>query len=141
MLTYNDPFRSAESWFDQLVPARGTSGPALDAYRRGDDVWAHLDVPGVASESIDIDVERNVLTVTAERSWLPEEGDQVYFNERKQGAYRRQLNLGPGLDVEAIEADYHDGVLTLRIPVAEKAKPRKIAINTASDQPAQAHRC
>ena len=73
-----------------------------------------------------------MLTVTAERSWAREDGDQVYLNERRQGTYRRQVHLGEGLDVDGIEADYHDGVLTLRIPVAERAKPRKIAINTGT---------
>ena len=131
MFTQSDPFRAFDSFFEQ-VPARSTGGVPLDAYRRGEDVWVHLDVPGVAAESIDVDVERNVLTVTAERSWAREDDDQIYLNERRQGTYRRQVHLGEGLDVEGIEADYHDGVLTLRIPVAERAKPRKIAINTGT---------
>lgn len=132
MLSQNDPFRSADQWFDRLSPARTSAGTPLDAYRRGDNVWVHLDLPGVAADSLDIDVERNVLTVSAEREWQPEEGDQVYLSERRQGTFRRQVHLGEGLSTEGIEADYHDGVLTLRIPVAEKAKPRKIAINTAA---------
>lgn len=132
MFTQNDPFRAFDGFFDQHQATRPTGGVPLDAYRRGEDVWVHLDFPGVATDSIDIDVERDVLTVTAERSWTREEGDQVYVNERRQGGYRRQVHLGDGLDVEGIEADYHDGVLTLRIPVSERAKPRKIAINTGS---------
>jgi len=93
-----------------------------------------MDLPGVAADSLDIDVERNNLTITAERSYSREEGDQIYFAERPQGKFRRQVNLGDGLDAEAIEADYHNGVLTLRIPVAEKAKARKIAINTVGSE-------
>lgn len=98
----------------------------MGAYRRDTDVWVHIDMPGVAVESVDIDVERDVLTVTGERSWQSEESDQVYLNERGQGSYRRQVHLGEGLDADAIEADLHDRVLTLRIPVAERAQPRKI---------------
>lgn len=103
----------------------------MDSYRRGDDIWVHLDLPGVTSDSIDISVERNVLTVTAERTFQRQEGDSVYFNERHDGAYRRQVSLGDGLDAENIEADFSDGVLSLRIPVAPQAKPRKITVNTS----------
>ena len=67
---------------------------AMDAYRRGDDVWVHLDLPGVAAESIDISLERNVLTVTADRNWPLEEDDQVYISERRQGSFSRQVHLG-----------------------------------------------
>ncbi len=133
MLTYNGPSSRTpfDAFFDQLTTPKSSSDvAALDAYRRGDDVWAHIDLPGVAADTIDIDIERNVLTVTAERSWRPQEGDQIYFSERRQGNYRRQLNLGQGLDTENIEADYSDGVLSLRIPVAERAKPRKISVGT-----------
>lgn len=100
----------------------------MDAYRRGSDVWIHVDMPGVVPSDLEISVERNVLTVTGERSWPSEEGDQAYINERSQGRIRRQLHLGDGLDTEQVEADYRDGVLTLRIPVAEVAKPRKIEV-------------
>jgi HSP20 family protein len=93
-------------------------------------VWVHLDLPGVAASSIDISVERNVLTVTAERNYQREEGDRVYFDERHEGVFRRQVSLGEGLDADAIEADYTDGVLTIRIPVAPQAQPRKISVGT-----------
>lgn len=128
MLTQNDPFRVFDALFDQLGTSRPAAVAPMDAYRRGEDVWLHLDLPGVASDSIDIDVERNMLTITAERSWARQEGDQVYVTERRQGAVRRQVSLGEGLDLDGVEAAYHDGVLTLRIPVAEQAKPRKISI-------------
>lgn len=127
MLLHNDPL------FDALF--RGTSRSdqhrmAMDAYRRGDDVWVHLDLPGVAPDSLDISVERNVLTVTAERNWQREDGDRVYLAERTRGSYQRQVHLGDSLDVDGIEADLADGVLTLRIPVSEKAQPRKISVGT-----------
>lgn len=129
MLMQNDPFRD----FDSLFRALGRAGSpdhrmALDAYRRGEDVWVHVDLPGVASDAVDVNVERNVLTISAERSYPVEEGDRFYLQERRQGTFSRQVHLGENLDVENIEADYADGVLTLRIPVSEKAKPRKIEV-------------
>jgi len=134
MLLQNSPFRDFDTLFNQRPTARSSwaaSQPmAMDAYRRGDDVWVHLDLPGVAADSIDVSVERNVLTVTAERRYQRDEGDRVYFDERREGAYRRQVSLGEGLNADAIEADYTDGVLTLRIPVAPQAKPRKIDITS-----------
>jgi HSP20 family protein len=131
MLLQNDPFRD----FDYLFGNVGRGGSvenrmAMDAYRRGEDVWVHIDLPGVAADAVDISVERNVLTVTAERSYPSEEGDKFYLNERRQGTFRRQVHLGDNLDTDNIEADYADGVLTLRIPVAEKAKPRRITVGT-----------
>lgn len=148
MLLQNPSFRDLDALFNQ-VPAfgRATSRPMpMDAYRRGDDVWVHIDLPGVAQDSLDISVERNLLTVTAERSWQREQTDQTYLAERHRGQFQRQVSLGDGLDAERIEADYHDGVLTLRIPVAQQAKPRKIELNsnrlsidaTASDVTASA---
>jgi HSP20 family protein len=104
----------------------------LDAYRRGEDVWVHVDLPGVSPDSLEINVERDVLTIEGQRRWTLQEGDRVYLNERPQGSYRRQVHLGDGLDAEKIEANFSDGVLTLRIPVAERAKPRKITITPGS---------
>jgi HSP20 family protein len=127
MLMQNDPF--FEAFFRGPNRTDAHQMP-MDAYRRGDDVWVHLDLPGVASDSLDISVERNVLTVAAERGWQREEGDQMYLNERSKGSYRRQVHLGESLDPDAIEADLADGVLTLRIPISEKAQPRKINIGT-----------
>jgi HSP20 family protein len=131
MLFNNDPFRD----FDTVFRRIGTTGTAhpmpLDAYRRGEDVWVHVDLPGVAADSLDINVERNVLTISAERDWAPVEGDRLYLSERVRGKFHRQVHLGEGLDAEHIEADLSDGVLTLRIPVAERAKPRKISISTS----------
>ncbi len=131
MLLQNDPFRDFDALFRTL--GRGDAAEnrmAMDAYRRGEDVWVHIDLPGVAADAVDISVERNVLTVTAERTYPYEEGDQSYLRERRQGTFRRQVHLGDNLDVDHIEADYVDGVLTLRIPVAERAKPRKISVGS-----------
>ena len=119
MLVMNSPFREFDALFDQF--AGRSSGPSansmpMDAYRRDSDIWVHLDLPGVAADSLDVSVERNVLTVTGERSWQRREGDQVYLAERRSGTFRRQVTLGDGLDAEGIEADYTDGVLTLRVP-------------------------
>jgi HSP20 family protein len=134
MLLQNDPFRDFDYLFSRLDRSgTGHLTMPMDAYRRGEDVWVHIDLPGVAADSLDIDVERSVLTVTAERNWQREEGDQIYLAERPRGSYQRQVHLGEGLDPEHIEASFNDGVLTLRIPVAEQAKPRKIAINANQD--------
>ena len=141
MLVMNSPFREIDALFDQFA-GRGSAGSTspmpMDAYRRDGDIWVHLDLPGVAADSLDVSVERNVLTVTGERSWERREGDQVYLAERRSGTFRRQVTLGDGLDADGIEADYTDGVLTLRVPVAEKAQPRKISVGTgsSSSQPA-----
>ncbi len=127
MLMQNDPF--FESLF-RGAPRSDTHRVPMDAYRRGDNVWVHIDLPGVAADSLDISVERSVLTVTAERNWQQEDSDQTYLTERSQGSYRRQVHLGEALDADGIEADLADGVLTLRIPVSEKAQPRKITVGT-----------
>jgi HSP20 family protein len=105
---------------------------AMDAYRHGDTFVVHFDLPGVDPSSIDLTVEQNVLTVRAERRWEEGEEDEVLVAERPQGSFSRQLFLGEGLDTEHIQATYENGVLTLSIPVAEQAKPRKVEIATAS---------
>jgi HSP20 family protein len=124
MLLQFDPFR------DLTETAFGRSTPAMpmDAVRRGETVLVYLDLPGVDADTIDLEVERNVLTVKAERRFAREEGDQVLANERRQGNYLRRLLLGDTLDGERVEADYRDGVLAITIPVAEAAKPRKVAV-------------
>lgn len=131
MLTQNDPFRE----MDYVLSRLGRTGSEyltmpVDAYRRGEDVWVHVDLPGVSDDDLEISVERNVLTIAAQRSWPVEEGDVMYLQERPLGMYRRQIHLGDGLDAERIEAHSEDGVVTLRIPVAERAKPRRIDVVT-----------
>ena len=130
MMIQTDPFRDLDTLFSRMSGRQANSSGVMpmDAFRRGSDVWVHLDLPGVKAESLDITVERNVLTISAERNWQRQEGDQSYFGERYRGAFRRQIQLGDGLDLENLEADLHDGVLTIRIPVAEQAKPRKVPV-------------
>jgi HSP20 family protein len=136
MLMRFDPFRELDAVTQALAAGQGASRGtvmAMDAYRDGDRVVVHLDLPGVDPESIDLTVEKNVLTVTAERRWEPSEGQDVIVSERRQGRFTRQLFLGESLDPDHIEASYDRGVLTLRIPVAEQAKPRKVQILSGSE--------
>ena len=129
-----DPFREFDRLTQQLMGGT-TNRPAvmpMDAWREGDRFVLEFDLPGVSPETIDLDVERNVLTIRAER--VSNNGDwQMLANERVRGAYSRQLVLGDNLDLDKIEAAYRNGVLRLVVPVAEKAKPRKIEIQ-AEDQ-------
>jgi HSP20 family protein len=134
MLMRTDPFRELDRLTQQMLGSgtgtwsRPTAMP-MDAYRAGEQFVVLFDLPGVDPEAIDLDVERNVLTVKAERRPAVT-GEQVEMQvaERPLGVFSRQLFLGETLDTEHIEAGYEAGVLTLRIPIAEKAKPRKIAI-------------
>ena len=133
MLMRTDPFRELDRLTQQVLGTAGTwSKPAampMDAYRTGDEFVVCFDLPGVAPDAIDLDIERNVLTVKAERRPLPNGGNvEMQVSERPLGVFSRQLFLGEGLDTDHIAADYEAGVLTLRIPVAEKAKPRRIEI-------------
>ena len=144
MLTAYDPFPGSSAFraLDQLLSrsgsmtARPLSGMPMDAYRVGDNFVAHFDLPGVDPGSIDLSVEGNVLTVTAERSVPQLENAEWSIAERPFGSYSRQLVLGRSLDTDRLEASYHDGVLTVSIPVAEKAKARKIQV-TRADAPAE----
>ena len=130
MLMRTDPFREFDRLAQQVFgPGTSTSAMPMDAYRAGDDYIVHFDIPGIDPESIEIDVDRNVLNVRAERrSPVPEDAD-VVVAERPAGNFSRQLFLGDTLDTERIDAQYDAGVLTLRIPVAEQAKPRRIQIS------------
>jgi HSP20 family protein len=105
----------------------------MDAYRRGDELVVSFDLPGMAPGTIDLTVEQNVLTIKAERRFDGREGDEVIAAERLHGAFTRQLFLGDTLDAERLVASYETGVLTLRIPVAESAKPRKVQITEGAD--------
>ncbi|WP_308465174.1 Hsp20/alpha crystallin family protein [Rathayibacter soli] len=129
MLLQHDPFRELDRLTQQVfgTVARPTSMP-LDAWREGDDFLVELDLPGIDPDKLDIDVERNVLTVRAERlSHMPDAVNAVAA-ERSWGVFARQLVLGDALDTDKVDADYTAGVLRLRIPIAEQAKPRKISI-------------
>jgi HSP20 family protein len=135
LLRTADPFRDLDRLAGQLLGT--TNRPAvmpMDAWREGDVFRIEFDLPGVAQESIDLDVERNALTVRAER--VSRNGDwEMLASERPRGIFSRQLVLGDNLDLDRIEATYDTGVLHLTIPVAERAKPRRIEITTG-DQPA-----
>ena len=132
LLRTTDPFRDFDRLAGQLLGTtnRPTVMP-MDAWREGDVFRIEFDLPGVNTDSIDLDVERNVLTVRAER--VARNGDwEPLASERPRGAFSRQLVLGDNLDLDRIEAAYADGVLRLVVPVAEKAKPRKIEIAQSS---------
>jgi len=132
MLVRTDPFRDLERLTQQLLGTNARPSVMLmDAWRDGDRFVVEFDLPGVNPDSVDLDVERNVLTVTAQRDPLDEKAEFLSA-ERPRGVFSRQLVLGENLDLNRIEAAYRDGVLRLHIPVAEKAKPRKITINRDS---------
>ena len=130
MLMRTDPFRDLDRLTQQLwgTSARPSAMP-MDAWREGDHFVVEFDLPGVNADAVDLDVERNVLTVTAQRPAL-NENTEFLAAERPRGVFSRQLVLGDNLDLDRVQAGYRDGVLRLVIPVAEKAKPRKIAIDT-----------
>jgi HSP20 family protein len=134
LLRSTDPFRDFDRLTQQILGT--TNRPAvmpMDAWREGDAFTIEFDLPGVARESIDLDVERNVLTVRAER--VPRNGDwEMLASERPRGVFSRQLVLGDNLDLDRIEATYNAGVLRLVVPVAERAKPRRIEVTTGSDE-------
>jgi HSP20 family protein len=141
MLMRTDPFRDLDRFTQQLFGAGSPLGTwsrpnpmPMDAYRSGDTYVVVFDLPGVSQDAIELDVERNVLTVKAERRPGAEEGAEMQVAERTHGVYSRQLFLGDTLDASNIEANYQAGVLTLKIPVAEQAKPRKITITGSAGQ-------
>ena len=131
LLRTTDPFRDLDRLAQQMLGAAGTTNrPAvmpMDAWREGDRFVIEFDLPGISRESLDIDVERNVLTVRAER--VARNGDwERLASERPTGVFSRQLVLGDNLDLDHIEASYDAGVLRLIVPVAERAKPRKVTV-------------
>jgi HSP20 family protein len=128
MLMRFEPFREFDRITEDTLAQRRVRQVPVDAYRRGDEFKIALDLPGVDPGSVDLTVEKDVLTVGATRSSYQEEGDEVLAAERGHGQFSRQLFLGECLDREHISAIYFDGVLTITIPVAELAKPRKVEI-------------
>jgi HSP20 family protein len=132
-LLRTDPFRELDRLAQQALGT--TTRPAamsVDAYRKGDSFYVHFDLPGVDPGSIDLTVERNVLNVHAERRGLEDDAVEMVVAERPRGVFSRQLFLGETLDTDNLEASYDAGVLTLRIPVAEAAKPRKVTIGSSN---------
>lgn len=137
MLMRFDPFREFDRVAQLLAQQAGAvrqNAMPMDAYREGNHFIAHFDLPGVDPGSIDLTVEKNVLTVRAERTWQPKGDQEIVIAERPQGTFIRQLFLGESLDAENIEASYNQGVLTLTIPITEKAKPRKVEVTTSSTE-------
>src|SRR5579859_5465907 len=134
MLMRFDPFRE----FDRLAGLTSGVGGSpimpMDAYRDRDRFVVHFDLPGVDPNSVELTVEKNVLTVKAERSWQPSQGQEVVVAERPQGRFSRQLFLGDSLDAGHIEANYDQGVLTISLPVAEAAKPRKVEVTAGTSK-------
>lgn len=136
MLMRTDPFRELDRLTQQVFGTDGTSArPSMmpmDAWREGDTFHVEFDLPGVDPGSIDLDVERNVVTVRAERQGRGRDVEMLAA-ERPRGVFSRQLILGDNLDTEKISASYDSGVLVLQIPVAERAKPRKISVSTKGE--------
>jgi HSP20 family protein len=134
-----DPFRDLDRMTEQLlgVPAGTTRAPRfmpMDLYRSGDHYVLHADLPGVDPGSVDVQAENGTLTIKAQRSERTEDGVQWIASERFTGTYMRQLALGDNIDSERIEATYENGVLTVTLPVAERAKPRRIEVNSVARQ-------
>jgi len=137
MLMRTDPFRELDRLTQQVMgtTARPAAMP-MDAWREQDTFVLEFDLPGVSAESIDIDVERNVVTVKAERPIRATDAE-LAAAERPRGVFSRQVVLGDALDTDRITASYDAGVLALRVPIAEKAKPRKIEVSAlAAETPA-----
>ena len=135
MLMRTDPFRDLDRLTQQVfgTAARPAAMP-MDAWQEDGEFVVAFDLPGVNVDTVDLDIERNVLTVRAERRDPTQPNVELIAAERPRGVFSRQLILGDTLDTEKVKASYADGVLTLRIPVLEKAKPRKIEISHTGDK-------
>lgn len=133
MLMRTDPFRELDRVAQQVfgTNARPAAMP-IDAFRRNEEFVVQFDLPGVASDSIELTVERNVLSVHAERSRSAGEDVELLIGERPQGTFSRQLFLADTLDTERLSAEYRDGVLTVRLPVKEQAKPRRVNVTSGA---------
>ena len=133
MLMRTDPFREFDRVAQQVFGTHARpAAMAIDAFRRGEEFVVQFDLPGVDAQSIDLTVERNVLTVHAQRQRSTGEDVELLIGERPQGAFSRQLFLAETLDAERMTADYSDGVLTLHVPVKEQAKPRRVTITAGA---------
>lgn len=139
MLTTFDPFSREFDRFARRTfgAVNGSAGSVMrmDAVRRDDGIVLRFDVPGIDADSIEVTVDRGVLTVAARRTEELAEGEKPYIRERVTGSFSRRLYLGETADADNIEAEYNDGVLTVRVPVTEKARPRKVEVRTADAKP------
>lgn len=129
-----DTFRDLDRFMSSALRTPAAAGMPMDLYRSGEEFVAHIDLPGADPASIDIDVEDRTMTIRAERRTEVDDDVQWLSHERPSGTFARQLTLGYGVALDKIDADYADGVLTLRIPVAEEAKPRKISVSHGSSR-------
>jgi len=126
MLMRTDPLRQWDRFF--LPPTDGAFNAAMDAYRLGDVITVQFDLPGVDADSIDLQIERGELRLNAQRRISSPEGAQFLVRERSDTRITRRVMLGDVLDVDHVDAEYHDGVLTLRIPLHESARPRRVDV-------------
>ena len=139
MLMRTDPFRELDRMTQRMFNMAGQQATMpMDAYRDGHEFVIDIDLPGVDPGSIDLEIERDILTVKAERKGLAAQDRDVVLAERPTGLFSRQLFLGESLDKQSVSANYENGVLTLRVPVAEQAKPRKIKIEMGSPEETKA---
>ena len=137
-LMRSDPFAGFDRLTQQMTGARQGPGPIpMAAFRRGDQVLAYFDLPGINPDDVEITIERNVVTIRAERRPSYQEGDEVIVDERPYGTFSRQVFLGDSLDLDKMTADYTQGELRLTIPVSEKAKPRRIKLQSSDQEPQQ----
>ncbi|MCW2725029.1 MAG: heat shock protein Hsp20 [Frankiales bacterium] len=138
-LMHFDPFRDLDRATEQVMSAARMAVRAIpmEAYRRGDEFYVHLDVPGINPDDVDLTVERNVLSIRCQRRSPRQEGDEVIVDERPHGIFARQLFLSDGLDTSRLTASYDRGVLNILIPVAESSKPRRVPINSEAGSPQQ----
>lgn len=136
-----DPFRELDRWASEMMGAARTPRlMPMDAYRHGESYVLRFDLPGIDVDSMEVVAENNTLTVRAQRRPDAPEGAEFVMAERPTGSYSRQIVLGDGLDVNAVKADYRDGVLIVTIPVAEQAKPRRIEIGRDAVGDHEGHR-
>lgn len=133
MITRFDPFRELDRMLTDWPVATPAPSAPMDAVRTGDELVLSFDLPGFDPASVDLTVERNVLTLTAERSWDLPEGADALVRERRHGRVRRQVQLSDALDGSKVRAAYEHGVLTVRVPVAEQAQPRRVEIALRGD--------
>jgi HSP20 family protein len=131
-----DPFGDFDRLADRAWGRGHLTGIPMDAYRRGNELVLQFDLPGVDPATVDVTVERNVLTVSAERTSNRQEDDRVVASERPTGRFTRQIRLGRGLDTDRVSAGYDAGVLTVTLPVAEEVQPRRVEVQTGPAEPA-----
>lgn len=125
-----DPFREMDRMAEQIMAgSRAPRTMLMEAFRRGDDFFVYIDIPGIDDDDVELTVERNVVSIRARRESPRQEGDELIVDERPHGVFTRQLFLGDNLDANRISADYDRGVLVLTIPVAEASKPRRITLS------------